>query len=110
MTATVRPIKTHAELALAEAFSAAKQALPGDGNVAAWREAAFERFATSGLPHRRVEAWKYTDLRALLRDVKPLASPPSMWSRSITPTVLPASISAMAAARPVKPPPTITQS
>ncbi len=30
----------------------------------------FERF---GLPHRRVEAWKYTDLRTLMRTVAPLA-------------------------------------
>src|SRR6185312_9778157 len=28
------------------------------------------------LPHRRVEEWKYTDLRALMRDAKPLAAPP----------------------------------
>ena len=76
MNANVRPMKTGAELALAEAFSAAKPTLPGNGNVTQWREAAFERFATVGLPHRRVEEWKYTDLRALLRDVKPLASPP----------------------------------
>jgi Fe-S cluster assembly protein SufD len=76
MNANVRPMRTVAELALAEAFSAAKPTLPGDHEVAQWREAAFGRFATVGLPHRRVEEWKYTDLRALLRDVKPLASPP----------------------------------
>ncbi len=29
-----------------------------------------------GLPHRRIEAWKYTDLRVLMRDAKPLAGPP----------------------------------
>ena len=29
-----------------------------------------------GLPHRRVEEWKYTDLRALMREAKPLASAP----------------------------------
>src|SRR6185295_4756111 len=40
------------------------------------RASAFERFAVAGLPHRRVEEWKYTDLRALMRDAKPLASPP----------------------------------
>ena len=27
----------------------------------------------SGLPHRRLEDWKYTDLRALMREVLPLA-------------------------------------
>ena len=40
------------------------------------REAAFERFAATGLPHRRVEEWKYTDLRALMREAKPLAPRP----------------------------------
>ena len=37
---------------------------------------AFARFERTGLPHRRVEQWKYTDLRALMRDAKPLAPPP----------------------------------
>ena len=27
-----------------------------------------------GLPHRRIEDWKYTDLRMLMRDVLPLAA------------------------------------
>jgi Fe-S cluster assembly protein SufD len=70
-------MRTSPELALAEIFSAAQPTLPGNGDIAGWREAAFERFALTGLPHRRVEEWKYTDLRALLRDVKPLASPPN---------------------------------
>ena len=39
------------------------------------REDAFKRFDARGLPHRRVEEWKYTDLRALMRDAKPLAGP-----------------------------------
>jgi Fe-S cluster assembly protein SufD len=29
-----------------------------------------------GLPHRRIEEWKYTDLRALMREVRPLADKP----------------------------------
>jgi len=29
----------------------------------------------SGLPHRRIEEWKYTDLRSLIRDVPPPAAP-----------------------------------
>ncbi len=29
-----------------------------------------------GLPHRRIEEWKYTDLRALMREVLPLAAAP----------------------------------
>ena len=33
------------------------------------RDAAFSLFERFGLPHRRVEAWKYTDLRTLMRSV-----------------------------------------
>jgi len=75
MTAEVRQIKTAAEEALAEAFAARKATLGRDPLVAQ-REAAFGRFAAEGLPHRRVEDWKYTDLRALMREAKPLAGPP----------------------------------
>ena len=39
-------------------------------------------FAKEGLPHRRVEEWKYTDLRALMRDAKPLASPPDAAAKA----------------------------
>lgn len=76
MNVEARPTKTITERALAEAFVAAKAVLPGDGNVAAQRAAAFDSFAASGLPHRRVERWKYTDLRNLMPDAKPLAAPP----------------------------------
>ncbi|MBV8836263.1 MAG: Fe-S cluster assembly protein SufD [Alphaproteobacteria bacterium] len=75
MSAEVRPIKTAAEQALADAFAARKAELARDP-LAAQREAAFRRFAAEGLPHRRVEDWKYTDLRALMREAKPLAGPP----------------------------------
>jgi Fe-S cluster assembly protein SufD len=81
MSADVRPIKTAAETALAEAFAAVKTQLPGKGVVAQRREQAFDRFAQQGLPHRRVEEWKYTDLRTLMRDVKPLAQGPSAKSK-----------------------------
>lgn len=76
MNAEPRPLKTITERVLAETFIAAKAVLPGDGNVAAQRVAAFDSFAASGLPHRRVERWKYTDLRNLMPDAKPLAPPP----------------------------------
>src|SRR6476646_7459215 len=76
MNVEVRPIKTAAETALATKFAMAKRALPGAPAVAALREDAFRRFESEGLPHRRVEEWKYTDLRALMRDAKPLAGVP----------------------------------
>ena len=37
---------------------------------------AFEAYERAGLPHRRIEDWKYTDLRALMREVLPLAAAP----------------------------------
>ncbi|MBX9775090.1 MAG: Fe-S cluster assembly protein SufD [Xanthobacteraceae bacterium] len=72
-------IKTPAETALSVAFATAKGKLPG---AAALRETAFKRFETAGLPHRRVEEWKYTDLRALMRDAKPLAPPPDAAAKA----------------------------
>src|SRR6516225_7182675 len=75
MNAEVRPIKTAAESALSAHFAAAKCALPGAGAIAALRQEAFGRFEQAGLPSRRVEEWKYTDLRALMRDALPLAPP-----------------------------------
>lgn len=76
MNAEIRQIKTAAEQGLADAFSRVKGTLPGAKAVAALREKAFSEFEVRGLPHRRVEEWKYTDLRALMRDAKPLAVPP----------------------------------
>ena len=68
MNAEIHPIKTVAETALAANFAVAKRALPGAAVIAALREDAFARFESDGLPHRRVEEWKYTDLRALMRE------------------------------------------
>jgi Fe-S cluster assembly protein SufD len=82
MNAEVRAIKTPAEQALADSYAKAKGKLPGGGAMAALREAAFRQFDLQGLPHRRVEQWKYTDLRALLRDSKPLAEPPGPQAKA----------------------------
>ena len=80
--ADVKVIKTAAETALAQVFAQARGRLPGDNAMAAHREAAFGLFAREGLPHRRVEDWKYTDLRALMRDAKPLATPPDAAAKA----------------------------
>jgi len=82
VNAEITPIKTAAETALAQAFLQARGRLPGDEAIAAQRAAAFELFAKEGLPHRRIEEWKYTDLRALMRDAKPLAVPPDAAARA----------------------------
>src|SRR5215831_514081 len=63
------------EQALGAAFLAGRAEMPGKGPVAKLREEAFRRFDASGLPHRRIEEWKYTDLRTLMREAKPLAGP-----------------------------------
>ena len=86
MSADVTTMKTAAEAELAQAFAHAHGKLPGDKAVAAQRQAAFDVFAKSGLPHRRVEEWKYTDLRALMRDAKPLAGPPDAAAKALAKT------------------------
>jgi Fe-S cluster assembly protein SufD len=85
MNAEVRPIKSAAESVesvLAASFAAAKGGLPGAAAVAAMRETAFHRFERHGLPSRRVEDWKYTDLRAAMREALPLASPPDAAAKA----------------------------
>ncbi len=67
MTASLK--KTPAEEAFVSGFAAAEAALPS----ATWlkRKQALAAFSELGLPHRRIEAWKYTDLRSLLGDPYP---------------------------------------
>jgi Fe-S cluster assembly protein SufD len=73
--------RTKAELALADLYTNARRFLPGGEEIAAVRSAAFDRFNAVGLPHRRIEAWKYTDLRGQMKEAKPLASPPDDAAR-----------------------------
>jgi Fe-S cluster assembly protein SufD len=82
MNAEIRQMKTAAELALADSYASAKAKLPGDGKIVALRDAAFRRFDAQGLPNRRVEEWKYTDLRALMREALPLAGPPDAAAKA----------------------------
>jgi Fe-S cluster assembly protein SufD len=82
MKAEVRPLKTAAESTLSESFAAAKAGLPGGHAVAALREEAFGRFEREGLPNRRVEDWKYTDLRAAMREALPLAAAPDAAAKA----------------------------
>jgi len=64
-------IRTKAETALADSFAAVAARLPGGRAVADARKAAADRFVELGLPHRRIEEWKYTDLRNALREALP---------------------------------------
>jgi Fe-S cluster assembly protein SufD len=68
--------KTETGRAMSDAFAIACDRLAGTGKVADHRRQAFDAYAREGLPHRRIEDWKYTDLRALMREVLPLAPAP----------------------------------
>jgi Fe-S cluster assembly protein SufD len=68
--------KTETGRMLNDIFAIAGDRLPGTGKVADHRRQAFEAYERVGLPHRRIEEWKYTDLRVLMREVLPLASAP----------------------------------
>jgi len=77
MSAQIIPSRTPAETTLVESFGAVKASLPGSADVAKLREDNFAAFVEAGLPHRRVEAWHYTDLRTIMREALPLAAAPS---------------------------------
>jgi Fe-S cluster assembly protein SufD len=80
MNVDLRAVRSPAEQALSAAFRSVRGASPGA--IADLREAAFARFEATGLPHRRIEEWKYTDLRTLMREAKPLAEPAGKTGRA----------------------------
>jgi Fe-S cluster assembly protein SufD len=73
----VAVLKTKGEQALSEAFGAAAAKLPGGADIQKLRLDAMGRFGSLGLPHRRIEAWKYTDLRNALKEMLPPAGKPA---------------------------------
>ena len=72
MNTEITQIRTPAEKALISLYASVKDRLPGNDTVKAVRAQAFAEFERSGLPHRRIESWHYTDLRSQLRDAAPL--------------------------------------
>lgn len=68
---------TAAETALVDAYGSQLGDLPGDGAVLSMRDGLLYDLKTEGLPTRRLEAWHYTDLRALLRAI-PAVNPASV--------------------------------
>jgi Fe-S cluster assembly protein SufD len=68
---TVTVLKTKSELGLSESYAAIADELPGGDGVRDVRERAIGRFEALGLPHRRIEAWKYTDLRNAMKEALP---------------------------------------
>ena len=77
MNVELKRIRTEAETAVLEAFVDAQDTLPGKAETMAERRRRMALFERDGLPHRRIEAWKYTDLRTLMRAVAPLAEAPT---------------------------------
>jgi len=70
---TLAVTRTKAEQALSHNFEAVAARLPGGSAVAEARKAAIGAFAALGLPHRRIEQWKYTDLRSAVKEALPPA-------------------------------------
>src|SRR5437763_2003880 len=68
--------KTETGRALSDAFAVARGRLPGTGLVADRRRQAFDTYERLGLTQRRIEEWKYTDLRTLMREAFSLAAEP----------------------------------
>ncbi len=64
----VAVMKTKAEQSFCETFDRVADRLPGNDDVRSQRRDAIGRFAALGLPHRRIEEWKYTDLRNAVVD------------------------------------------
>ncbi len=60
---------TAAEAALVESYNEQVGELPGDGATLLARDTLLSDLKNAGLPTRRVEAWHYTDLKALLKAV-----------------------------------------
>jgi len=71
---TVQMLTTKAEQAILKTFEDNAAHLPGGKSVAELRRAAIGTFASKGLPSRRVEEFKYTDLKANLREAFPLVT------------------------------------
>jgi Fe-S cluster assembly protein SufD len=65
-------MRTRAEQALVEQFEVFSRDWP-DKDAAQSRRTALEAFKATGLPHRRIEEWKYTDLRSRVTDAYPPA-------------------------------------
>lgn len=70
---SVAVARTEAEEQLTRQFAKAVSELPGGDWVPVARSQAMKLFDRAGLPHRRVEEWKYTDLRVALRSAFPPA-------------------------------------
>ncbi len=71
-------------------FEAARGQLPGARHAPLrdWRQASFERFRALGFPGPKVEAWKYTSVRPLVREDYALATPAPVRRADLAPYLL----------------------
>ncbi|MBS7703536.1 Fe-S cluster assembly protein SufD [Chelatococcus asaccharovorans] len=74
----ITPIRTPAEAGLIDLYKVVRNTLPGTKATLKHRDEAFAVIEAAGLPHRRVEDWKYTDLRNLMQEAPPLAARPHL--------------------------------
>ncbi len=74
---TVALTRTKAEQGVCEQFEAAAGEFAGRRLGGHARREAIGTFAARGLPHRRIEEFKYTDLRERLQEIPPPALPAS---------------------------------
>ncbi|CAX26585.1 ABC transporter, permease; Fe-S cluster assembly protein [Methylorubrum extorquens DM4] len=73
--ADVTNLRSPAEAGLSKLFESARKGFASEQAIS--REEAFRFFEATGLPSRRVEAFKYTDLRAAITEAAPPAEAPS---------------------------------
>ena len=87
-----RPLDASAQLL--KLYADIADALPGSGHAAirALRDEAIAGFAARGLPHRRIEEWKYTDLRRLMSE----AYAPAAEQSTVTAAALEAALGELA--------------
>lgn len=71
---TLQTVKSPVDEALSSLIAAQQVVLPGTAGFSRKRAAASAQFASAGLPNKRVEAWKYSDLkRAMPADIALIA-------------------------------------
>lgn len=74
--ADITNLRSPAEAGLSKLFESARQSFATEEKIS--REEAFKFFEATGLPSRRVEAFKYTDLRAAIIEAAPPAEAPAL--------------------------------
>jgi Fe-S cluster assembly protein SufD len=84
MAAELKLVRTDAEEALIADYSGRRDSLAGSSDITSARDLAIEGLKKRGLPNRRVEAWKYTDLRTLMSKAAPFADKPAAGASAIS--------------------------